>query len=210
MVKVTRFWYHLKNNTGVAWRTHKWLFIACIVFVLIGIAIGISVTIDPLMTHLRVSQNVLDSNIINSTTQDRGIGAFIASRLLDFGFGMALVFLMCLSKWTMWLAFPYLAFRGYWIVVNIFWVLDRFGFLPGILLIVIYTVWLSILLILFIIATIFLLRHCANIRKFGFRCNRTRRDFFHGLAMLGITVLFIAVVEWLVYWLILSRMIFPL
>jgi len=150
----------------------------------------------------------LDGNIINVASPNRTIFSFLLVRIADIGFALLLVFLFNLSKWTMWITFPYVGFRVFWHIINLFWILDRYGFLHGATFFFFYLIVFVFILVLFAIATVYLIKKCAQIRKFGFRTFFRWAELKRPLLWITTSVLIIGFIEWLLYFLVLGRMIY--
>lgn len=198
----------MRNACSLGWYENKKLFIFFGLFALAGIILGSIVIFDPMLNHLRITQGLLDGNVRNVTMPGRTIIAFFAARLFDTFFGLVLVFILSLSKWTVLFVFPYIALRGFFSVINLFWIIDRFGMFHGLPFFLIYLVILFIVLIFFIVAATFILKRASHARQYGFKCGfswrEIRRPIFH--IIIGIAT--IAFLEWLLYFLILGRMVY--
>ena len=206
--RLNRFNYSLRTWLRVLWQENKRLLIILGLFALGGIILGLVVIFNPLLNHLRISNHLLDGNVLNVTTPNRSLWAFIFIRLLDFGFAFLLVLLFNLTKWTMLLTFPYIAFRAFWIVINLFWIIDLFGFVHGFLFFVTYLVILTVLLVIFATACVFALKRGKVVRLFGLRCGFRWREIKGALFALLVCLLLVAFIEWLLYFLLLSRMVY--
>ena len=174
----------------------------------IGIVVGIFAIFHPLMDYQRISQSLLDQNIINHASPNRGIFGFVFARLLEVALGVILVILFNMTKWTFLLTFPYLALRGFWMVINLFWIADRFGFLHGLPLLIVYTVILLAVCVLFLCLCVFLLKRGQHIRKFGFRGGFRWREIKNTAITMLIITLAIGAIEWLLYFTILGRLVY--
>ena len=198
----------MKNSAGVFWRENKMLLLVMFGFVVLGLAIGAFVVFDPYFHHFRITPELLDNNITNVLAPSRGIFAFIMARLMEFSFGLLLVFIFNLSRFSFWLTFPYIAFRAFWKVINLFWIVDRFGFTHGSVFFLVYLILFLFMLFLFIVSALFLIKRCAQIRKYGFRVgcrwHEVRRPCFYII----VGILAVGVLEWLMYFLVLSRLVY--
>ncbi|MCL2846608.1 MAG: hypothetical protein FWE38_02855 [Firmicutes bacterium] len=202
--------YNFRDGWKSAWRENRFVIVLLALSAIAGLVLGALVIFDPLLEHFRITQNLLDGNIINAASPNRGIFAFIVSRFADFAFAFVLVMLFSLSKWTVLLVFPYLAFRGFWVVINLFWVIDRFGFAHAAVLFFVYLIVLITLLIIFAAAVLFALRRGKACRMFGLRCGLGWREVRRPLTTFAVILFCVAVIEWLLYFLVLSRMVFVL
>lgn len=205
-----RFTYNLRNNLQVLWHTNKRLLILLGLFCLGGVVLGIIVSFNPLISHLWISNQLLDGNVLNVASPNRGLFTFLIVRLLDIMFGLVLVLLFNMTKWTMLLTFPYIGFRAFWAVINLFWIIDLFGFFHGFLFLVTYIIFFTILLALFACACVFALKRGKIARLYGLRMGFRWMEIKGAVMMLLVSVAVIALLEWLIYFLILSRMVFIL
>lgn len=201
------FAYDLRNQISASWYLHKRHFLLLFAFVIIGIAVGIVFICNPLLTHNKISNNLIDVNILNVIAPSTSIISIVLARLFDFLLVFAFVFLVCLTGPTSLLCFPYLIFRGFSIVINCYWIIAKFGLMGGLLLFIVYLVVLLLLTAIFLCAMVFVMRHCTSIRRHGFRTHRWR-DFFRGLGVILTIVFILALAEWLFYVLFLSKVIF--
>jgi hypothetical protein len=209
-MKWRRWGYDFRNSCTSYWHEHKKLLIVLGLFILAGIGVGIFVAFNPLVNSIRITRNLLDGNIINTATQDRSLFAFLAVRFLDVFFFVLLVFLFNLSKWTWLLTFPYLSFRAFWAVINLYWIVNRFGFIHGLLFFVVYLIVFLVLLCMLAFACIFIIKKCQQIRAYGFRSCIRWREIGKPIFWFTLCIAFIALVEWFMYFMILARLIYTL
>jgi len=200
--------YNFKNHVGVMWFENKKLLMLLGLFALGGIVLGIIVAFNPLLSHLWISNHLLDGNVLNVASPNRSLWTFILVRFLDIGFGLLLVILFNMTKWTMLLTFPYLGFRAFWMVINIFWIIDVFGFVHGLLFAITYIIVFTILLIVFAGACVFALKRGKCARLYGFKTAFRWREIKGAVYTLLISLFVIAFIEWLLYFLILSRLVY--
>lgn len=198
----------MKNHLGVMWFDNKRLLIILGLFALGGIVLGIIVAFNPLLSHLWISHHLLDRNVLNVASPNRSLWVFILARFLDIFFGLLLVMLFNMTKWTMLLTFPYLGFRAFWMVINVFWIIDVFGFVHGALFAITYIIVFVVLLVVFAGVCVFALKRGKCIRMYGFKMAFRWREIKGAIWTLLIITLFIAFVEWLLYFLLLSRMVY--
>jgi len=187
-------------------RENRVLLFFCVTAVLAGIIIGFIAISDPLLHHWRISQNLIDRNIINSINPERGIFNFFFGRFFDIFLKGLLIFLVALTPFTRWIVFPLLALRGYWVVVNMFWIVSRFG-ISGIVLAIVYFFILMIVLSLLVVFAIYLIKLAKQVRLYGLRSCDHRA--FKTTMMFAFVVFVLSFFEWMLYFLILSRMVFP-
>ena len=206
--RLNRFNFRLRNWLQVLYHQNRRLLIILGLFALGGIILGIIVIFNPLLNHLWISNHLLDSNVLNVASPNRSLWTFIFMRLLDFGFAFLLVLLFNLTKWTMLLTFPYVTFRAFWMIINLFWIIDLFGFLHGLLFFLTYLIVFTVLIVIFMSACIFALKRGKTARQFGIRCGFKWSEIRGTLLALLISLSLVALFEWLLYFLLLSRMVY--
>jgi len=206
--RIQRFKFLIGNSVGVHWRLNKWIYIWLAIFVIAGVAIGLSMIFNPRMTANTISNNLLDGNILRVIRANTGVGAILAGRIFSFSLIFAFIFAMCLSKWTVLGVFPLAAYQGFSLVINLYWAILRFGVFSGTVLFVVYLVLKIILLVITLVAIVYCLRCCSEIRRGGFRGGMRWRHFFHGCFGFLCAIVVFALVEWFMYWLVLSKILF--
>ena len=177
-------------------------------FALGGIVLGIIVVFNPLLSHIWISNHLLDGNVINVASPNRSLWIFLLVRFLDILFGLILVLLFNLTKWTMLLTFPYIGFRAFWMVINIFWIIDMFGFVHGFLFAITYIIVFVALIIIFAGTCIFAMRRGKMARMYGIKMAFRWNEIKSATWTLLFAILVIGFIEWLLYFLILSRMVY--
>ena len=202
--------YNFRVGLGIGFRENRKLLILLFLSILVGVGVGASAVFDPQLHHFRITRELLDGNIVNVASPARGIFTFFLVRFMDFGFGLLLVFLLNMTKWTFLFTFPYLAFRAFWMMINLFWIIDRFGFMHGSVLFIVYLVVLVTLLIIFACACVFIIKRGRMCRMYGFRSGLRWMDIRRSVYSIVLWVAFVAFVEWLMYILVLSRLVFIL
>jgi len=188
---------------------NKKLFIILGVFALTGVILGLITIFNPRVAADSISRNLIDGNILRVVV-NTGIFGIIMGRLLDFAFVFVLLFLVSLHKWTVVFVFIYAAYRGFAIVINLFWIVAMFGAITGIVLAIVYLIWFIVMLAVVICLSIFILRSLASARRSGIRGGIRWRDLFRNSFRFLIVIVVFASIEWLVYWLILSNLVFAL
>jgi hypothetical protein len=128
--------------------------------------------------------------------------------LIDFAIAGALVFVMCLHSIPALLTFPLIAFKGFSIVINLYWIWARLGFVSGLFVFIAYAIFLVVLLFIFIMLAIYLMKQCALIRSYNIRRGIKWFEFWKIVGIHFAIVLVIAFIEWLVYAAVFSKMIF--
>jgi hypothetical protein len=205
-----RFWYDLRNFCETQWVLNRKFFWWCFVFVLAGIVIGMTYLTNPLMIPQRVGQSVIDRNLdaITRFNINPGFGRLVMGRMMDFALAGLLVFIFGLSKYSALLVFPLITLRTVSIVMNLYWVVARVGMASGIALFVAYLVFFLALLFVFIMLSIFLMKQCALIRHCSMKHAINWWEFWKVIGCYAFIVFLIALVEWLVFAVVFSKMIF--
>jgi len=177
-------------------------------FVVAGIVIGIIVVFDPFLTHQRITRGLLDGNVLNVASPGQGFFNFVFARLLDMGLGLLLISLFNLTKWTWWLTFVYLGFRSFWMVVNLWWIIDRFGFFHGAPFFIVYLVFLLAIMFVLIFVSVLIMKRGKVIRSFGFRAGCRMREIKKPMFIMICIILAIGLIEWFMYFALLQRLIY--
>jgi len=202
-----RLYYLLGNAIGVHWRLTRKIFIWLGIFVGIGIIFGFVTIFTAKFSVTSVSNGMLDVNLLR-VIRSTGFVSIILGRVLDFALLFLGIFLVCMHRWTVFLVFPYVAYRGFSIVVNLYWIFAKFGMFTGLALFLSYLFWFIVLLFIVFAVIIYCMRMCAGVRRGGFRGAIRWNDFArHCGVFLGVICVF-AFLEWLVYWLVLSKIVF--
>jgi hypothetical protein len=136
------------------------------------------------------------------------IGAVMIGRIFSFGLMMALVFVLCLNRWTAFLAFGAAVYSGFSIVINLYWIIARFGVATGAVLFFVYAIMLSILTILTMIAIVFCLRVTEQCRHGGIRGGIKWRECRNKCVYFLVAICVFSFVEWLWFMLLLSKIVF--
>ena len=206
--KIRHFRYGLRSHVGAHWHGNKKLFFWLSSFTLLGIGIALFTIFDPNLHHFRFMPDLLDGNIVNVMSPSRGIMGFIVVRFSDIVLGLLLVFIFGLSRWTVFFIFPFVALRGFWIVMNLFWIVNRFGFLHGLPFIITYFLVFMVVAIVFICGCIYAIKKSKQIRCFGFRSCVSFREDKRPVGTIIFAAVTIAVIEFFLYFLILARMLY--
>lgn len=208
MNMLRRFFSYITDLLKINYRLHKriiWSFAFCIA---LGITWGVITLSTREIGTDQIGSNFVDQNIINSASIDSTIGEYIVQRLITLFLPLALLFIMCvISKVTAWIVFPFMVLQGYWFVMTIWWTLQNYA-LGAFFLLAFYAVWLLLMLTVTVIAVIWLMNICRHIRKLGFRCGYNWKEFWFGMLILFGLQLFFAILEYMVYWVFLSRIVY--
>jgi hypothetical protein len=205
---VVRAWLYLLDTLKVNFSLHKKIIIWFWIFILAGIAVAIISIPRQEITVDDISIRLIDKNIVNSSAVDSTLTGFIWGRLLSVFLPLALLFLFCiLSNATALVVFPFMALQGYWLVMTVWWTMNQYA-LSSVLLLAFYAVWLVLMLQVLIAYVIWVMKLSASVRRVGFRCGFNMREFLVGTGVIvGVEVLS-AVIEYLVYFVFLARIIY--
>ena len=179
-------------------------------FILIGMILGFVMVFNSKVTADKISNSLLDNNILRIVKPNTSFGGLVLGRLFGFILFFALIFVVCLHRWTVCFVFLLVGYRGFSMVVNLYWTVAKFGLVAGIALFLVYLILFLILLVIFMVAVIFFMRATVGVRRGGFRGGMRWRDFLKGSIMLLFAVTVFAILEWLLYLLVLGKIIFVL
>jgi hypothetical protein len=205
---LARFFFYITDSLKINYKLHKsiiWRFVLCI---LLGVILGIFTIYTRNVGVYEISSNFVDQNIINSAKVNSTIGEYMAQRVISLFLPLALLFVMSIiSAFTAGVVFPYMVLQGYWFVITIWWTIQRYV-LGSVALLSFYAVWLLLMMTVTVIAVIWLMPICTHIRKLGFRCGFNQKETWRGILILLAVQLIFAVIEYLVYWVFLARIVY--
>jgi len=203
-----KHYFALKDWTAVHWRINRRFFMMVGLFVAIGIIIGLITVFNPLLTHIRINRTLIDTNLFNSTGLNQGFGRMIFSRLLDVGWIALVLFALNLNRWTALLTFGIFTLRTSMIIINTYWAVMRFGMMSGLVLAIVYLIVLVTVLILIACMAAYLYRTMAGVRRNGLRNGMCWSNFWQVMIIFGIVTIVIAIVEFILFVVILSNFIY--
>lgn len=192
---------------GVQWRLNKWIIVWLLVAVAAGVVIGVTTVMNPKITAGNISSHLLDTNLARVIKPSASVGKLFAMRIFAFGLAFLLVLVVCLNRWTMLLSFIVAGYQGFSAVLNLYWIIAKFG-VVGIVLLVIYAILLVGLAVLTICMIVFCMRVGACARGAGMRGAIDWPVLGRGTLMLGIAISAFALLEYLFFFVILSRIVF--
>ena len=201
--------YDLKSFFAINWFINRRIFIWIGICMLAGVVIGLITIFNPAVTAQRIGRNFIDSNILYSISPRAGFGNFIIARLLEFVLSAVFIFVLCQTAFTSTFTFGFIAFRTCSMTVNLWWIIARLGFITGGLLFVFYLIFFLLLLAVLAATAVFLMKQCAVIRSYGFRRGICWKTFFKSMLVFACVITIIAMLEWLCFWLIFSKIIWP-
>jgi hypothetical protein len=136
--------------------------------------------------------------------------AMVAGRVFFFALMTAGVFLLCLNRFTVFGVFAVALYQGFHVVVNLYWVIARFGFATGSLLLLCYSVLLLVYSAILITAVIWCLRVTAPARAGGggVRGAIKWREFLQQCAVFGVVVFVFALTEYVLFLVLISKIVY--
>jgi len=201
--------FDIRGFFAVHWHLNRRLFAWIAVWMLAGVAVGVITLFNPNVTAARIGRNLIDGNVLNAIAVRATFGAFIVNRMLEFVFSAAFIFLLCQTAVTSLFAFAFVGFRACTITINLYWIIARLGPVGGGVLFIFYLVFFIVLLAVFAAMVVFIMKQCACIRSYGFRRGICWKGFFSAMLVFACIITVIAVLEWLSFWLIFSKMLWP-
>jgi len=203
-----RGYYYLKSNFAVSWRINRDLVLWLGLFAVIGVVIGIVVVTNPRITPIMITQNLLDVNILRVVRPNTSFGSIFFGRIFYFLLLCAFAFLVSLHRWTVWIVYVLVGYRGFVVVVNLYWIIAQFGFVVGVALFIVYLLLFIILLALTVCVMMHIIRECSWVRSGGFRGNLRWKDWQRICIIFVSAIVIFTIVEWLLYWTILSKFVY--
>jgi len=205
---LTRLWLWFCDTLKINFKTHKTILIWMSIFVTGGIVVGVITVGAGDITAREITIDFVDRNILNSAGANTTIGQFMVQRalavfmpmLLLFGFGL-------IAGWLSFVIFPIMAFQGYWMVMSLWWTANFYSMGAG-LLVAFYIVFLFASMLILAVGSIWVMRLANNIRRLGFRCGCNIQEILKGLGVILGAAVLLAVLEFLVYWVFLGRLVF--
>lgn len=202
------YMYRFSGAVGVHWRLNRAILIWLLLFVFAGVCIGCSVAFNARIKVDHISQSLLDTNLLRVVRPTASIGGIMIGRVFSFAVMIGFIFVLCLNRWTSFLAFGVATYQGFNIVINLYWIIARFGVATGAVLFFIYGLMLIILTILTVIAIVFCLRVTEPCRCGGMRGGIKWRDLKSQIVYFAAAITIFSFVEWLWFMLILSKIVF--
>jgi hypothetical protein len=155
-----------------------------------------------------ISARLLDSNLLVAIKTTTGFGSIMLNRVFDFVVIFGIIFALCLHRWTVIFVFAAVGYKAFSIIINLYWIIVKFGLFSGIILFVVYLVLFFVLLVLVTAAAVYCMRTCADARNNGLRDGMRWNEFARGCGVFLCVVTAVAFCEWLIYALILSKIVF--
>jgi hypothetical protein len=199
--------YIFSNACGVQWRLNKRIFIFLGIFVLIGIVLGVMTAFNTRIKVDHISKNLLDTNLLRVVRPTASFFGIMLGRIFFFALTFVILFVLCLNRWSSFLVFGIATYHGFNMIINFYYIFARFGATGGVLFAV-YFLLFPILIFLTMVATVYCLRVCEPIRHGGFRGGICMRDFWRSMMYFFTVVAIFAFIEYIFFWLILSKIVF--
>ena len=200
--------FYIAGACGVHFKVNRALFIWLGIFFVIGCCVGLSVAFNVRVKVEHISQSLLDTNLVRVIRPTCSLMAMVAGRVFFFALMCGFVFLLCMNKWTVFGVFAVALYQGFHVMVNLYWVIARFGFATGSLLLVSYFFVLIIYSAIMITAIVFLLRATAGVRTGGIRGAIKWREFFNQAAVFGVVVFVFSLVEYILFLVFISKIVY--
>jgi hypothetical protein len=201
--------FDIKGFFSVHWNLNRRLFWWIIFFMFTGVLIGVIAALNPNVTAARIGRNFIDGNILNAIAIRASFGSFIINRLLEFIFSIAFIFILCQTGVTSLFTFAFISFRTCSMTINLYWIIARLGPVGGGILFIFYLIFFLMLLAVYAAAIVYIMKQCACIRSYGFRRGTDWNCFFQTMLVFACIITCVAVLEWLCFYLIFSKILWP-
>ena len=203
-----RLWGWLTSGLRVKYQEYRktwWWLVVCLIAG-IGLAVVSLLIANPGVDDINTS--LLDGNVLNMASVDASIGNFMWQRVLSILLPVLVVLVAAaLSAWTAWLLFPLVLMHGYWVCFTLWWTFMYFN-ISAILLLVFYVVWLVVVTLVLCVGVIWASTCGAALRVCHGRNKRGWLAVLKGLTILVVTAVVLGVVEYLIFYLILGRIVY--
>lgn len=203
-----RLWGWFTSGLRVKYREYRrtwWWLVVCLVAG-VGLAVVSLLIANPDVDDINTS--LLDGNVLNMASIDASIGGFIWQRVLSVLLPVVVVLVAAaLSAWMAWLLFPLVLMHGYWVCFTLWWTFMYYS-ISAILLLVFYVVWLVVVTLVLGVGVIWASQVGAGLRVCRGRGKAGWLAVVQGLAVLVLTLVVLGVVEYLIFYLILGRIVY--
>ena len=193
---------------GVQWRINRAIFLWLGIFVFAGICIGLSVAFNVRIKVEHISQSLLDTNLVRVIRPTASFMAIILGRIFYFAMMFALIFIVCLNRFTVFAVFGIAIYMGFSLVINLYWIIARFGIATGFVLLFVYSVLLLFYTIFVLIAIVFCLRVTSPVRTGGMRGGIQKFDFARHCGIFLAFVAGFALAEYLCFLFFVSKIVY--
>ena len=205
-----RLWHSLCDALKINFGIYKKMLFWFAVCLILGIILGIITAADENVTIEEINKRLIDQNILHSAAVDTRLGSFVWERILSIFVPLLLLFaLALLSDFTALCTFAYMVLHGYWLALSVWWTIEFYA-MGSIFILAFYIVWLLIVTAVLIAGCIWVMKLAGPIRCLGFRAGCKTKEIITGvLVLLGIA-LALAILEHLVYWVFLGKLVFKI
>jgi hypothetical protein len=204
---VKRWFFQICGSAGVHWRTNKRLFLILFALFVAGVVVGILTAMNPKVKPESISLNIIDTNLGRVILPNARFGGIIFGRLWAYFVIFWVIFLLCMNRYAVFGVFPITLYYGFSIVMNLYWTILKFGMTLGAVLFVVYFFVLLIYSLIIITTVVYALRTCNAARQCGAKMihfGDVVRDFL----MFAAIVTALAFVEYTIFYLVLSKIVF--
>jgi len=198
----------LCGSCGVHWRLNRRVFIILGIFVGVGVVIGLYTAFNVRIKVDHISQSLLDTNLKRVVRPTAGFVGILLGRIFAFFVMMGLTMLVCMHRWTLFLVFGLATYHGFNVVINLYWIIARFGVATGSVLFTFYIFILIAVMVTYIVMTVYCMRVCTPIRGAGFRNCFKWSEVGSACISFAIACAVIAVTEFLIFYLLISKIVF--
>jgi hypothetical protein len=193
----------------VNFKLHKKLVFWFIFCVVLGVIAGIITVATNDITLDDINNSFIDQNIVNSARANTSVASFIWYRVLSAFVPLLLLFVLSvISNWTALAVFPFMVLQGYWTTISVWWAVQKYA-LGSVFLLGFYIIWMFVVMAVLVAGIIWVMKICTGIRRVGFRAGMNIRELLIGIGILLGVEIFLALFEYLVYWVFLGRIVYP-
>lgn len=204
-----RICYRVRGFLGVRWRLHWRLFVLLGAFFAAGIVLGSLTAMNPKIKADSISAHLIDSNLTRVIRPTATFGGIVIARIWFFALTFALIFVCSLRRLAVPVVFAVVAYRGFALAVNLYWVIAKFGFATGFLLFLVYTIILVALSFLVIAAAAWSLLNPFRPAAGGLGgIIPPIKSLYQDLIRFGIAIGILALFEYLLFILLIARIVF--
>lgn len=204
----SRCWLWLCSGLRVKYEVYKKTLWWLVFWVAVGVALAIvSLAVGGIGTD-DINHHLIDGNILNMANPDAGAGGFIGQRLLSLFLPTLVLFVLALiSRFTALALFPLVIMHGYWLCLSVWWTFMFYAF-NAIFLMAFYLVWLVLVTAVLLVALIWAYDLARTLRERRCSWRGAMGNIFRGLVVLVAVAVVMGLIEYLVFWAILGRIVY--
>ena len=204
----SRLWLWLCSGLRLKYQIYKRTLWWLVFWVAVGIVLAIvSLMIGGVGTD-DVNYHLIDGNILNMADVDAGVGGFIWQRVLSLLLPPLVLFVLALiSRFTALALFPLVLMHGYWLCLTVWWTFMFYSF-NAIFLLAFYLLWLILVTAALLVTLIWVYDLARTIRERHYSCRGLWGNIFRGLVVLVAVAVVMGLIEYLVFWAILGRIVY--